>query len=74
VLKKLLLAATVVASMGFGMLVPAQQASATPNGRLGNCERAAAIRYANRLQSGADRARAKRQFDNDIARCKRRFG
>ena len=73
-LKKLFVTATVTASMGLGVLLPAQAASATPNGQLGNCERAAAVRYANRLQSGADRSRAKRQFDNDIARCKRRFG
>jgi len=74
VFKKLFVTATVAASLGFGVVLPAAPASATPNNQLGNCERSAAVRYARRLQSGGDRSRAKRQFDNDIARCKRRFG
>jgi len=74
VFKRILVAFSLAASLGVGVMLPASTASATPNGsRLGQCEKAAAERYARRLQSG-DRARAKRQFDNDLARCKRRFG
>ena len=73
-LKKLFVTATMTAALGLGVVAPAVPASATPNGQLGNCERSAAVRYARRIQQGTDRSRAKRQFDNDIARCKRRFG
>jgi hypothetical protein len=75
VIKKLLVTAGLTVAMAGGLTVPATQAGAAANSSgLANCERAAAVRYANRLANGGDRSTAKRKFDNDIARCKRRFG
>jgi len=75
VIKKIFVSAAMVGCLAAGVVVPAGPATAEPNSsRLGQCERTAAERYARKLQSDSDKTRARRQFNNDIARCKRRFG
>ena len=74
-IKKILVTVAMTGAMSVGAVLPATTANAAANNsRFANCQRAAAERYANRLASGADHSRARRQFNNDIARCKRRFG
>lgn len=76
-LNRILVIASLVGSLTLGVVLPATPASAAPSGNgssLAQCERNAAERLARRLQSGGDRTRAQRKFNNDIARCKRRFG
>ena len=74
-IKRSLFAVTLIVSCTTGLAMSTATANATPNGSsLGRCEQSAAERYARRLESGGDKAKAKRQFNNDIARCKRRFG
>jgi hypothetical protein len=74
VIKRTLLTVSTVVTLALGVALPAAPASAVPNSsRLAQCEKSAAERYARRAQSG-DRTKAKRQFQNDLARCKRQFG
>jgi hypothetical protein len=72
VIKRVLVGATVTLSLTLGAALPVA-ASSSNSSRLAQCERAAAERFARRAQTG-DRVKARRQFDNDIVRCKRRFG
>jgi hypothetical protein len=76
VIKKMLVIVSLVGSLGLTSALSSSPAgAATPNGgRLAQCERAAAERLARRVQGGGDASRARRQFSNDLARCKRRFG
>jgi hypothetical protein len=75
VIRRTLFVVAFVVSCTAGLVVPTTTATAAANGSgLSQCEKNAAERYARRLESGGDKARAKRQFNNDIARCKRKFG
>ncbi|MBV8959908.1 MAG: hypothetical protein JO054_16455 [Actinobacteria bacterium] len=74
-IKKMLVVVSLVGSLGLVPTFAAPAGAATGNGsRLSQCERSAAERLARRLQGSGDRTRARQQFNNDIARCKRRFG
>jgi hypothetical protein len=74
VIRRAFFAAALALACSAGIVLPASPATAAPNGsQLAQCERSAAERLARRIQNG-DRTKARRQFQNDIARCKRRFG
>jgi hypothetical protein len=75
VIKRMLVTVSLAAGMTAGLALPATPVSAAADGsRLAQCERSAAERLARRVAGGTDRVRARRQFNNDIARCKRNFG
>ena len=74
-IKRMVVMVSLAGSLTLGVALPMTPASATPNGSgLAQCERNAAERLARKLQGGGANPRARRQFNNDIARCKRRFG
>ena len=73
-IKRLLTAGTLTATLVLGVGLPATTASATGNPtKLAQCERTAAQKYQRHVNQN-NQAQAKRQFNKDIAKCKRRFG
>lgn len=73
-MKRLFGVGVMTVALTLGVAAPATTAAAAPNGsQLANCVRTAAERLAAHAQSGNE-AKARRQFNRDVARCHRRFG